>query len=146
MKVVFLDFDGVLLPLPVDGSYDPNLAPSTEAVNNLNILIQLSEAAVVVTSAWRVGRSVQELQSLLSSWGYKFGVYDKIRTDSDEDRGINISNWIFAQDAPNLVKFAVIDDDATDLAKLAKYLVMPKPDVGLQFHDVKEVLRILGEQ
>ncbi len=143
MKVIFLDFDGVLLPLPTDGHYEPDLKPGTEAMNNLNLLIQLTRAEVVVTSAWRVSRTVKELEELLKSWGYKWSVLDKTKNgDGDEDRGYDIQYWL-ANSREVIDAFVVIDDDRTDLELFADKMVSPKPDKGLQFHDVSEAVRIL---
>ena len=127
------------MPIPAGGKREPDLELSTEAVANANILVQVSGARVVVTSSWRIGRSVAELTKLLKSWGCKFFVYDKIPSDDDEDRGGDILAWL-GDDAAHYV---VLDDDPTDLAPVARHLVMPRPDVGLQFHDVQEALRIL---
>ena len=93
-KTIFLDFDGIILPIPAGGKREPDLELSTEAVANANILVQVSGARVVVTSSWRIGRSVAELTKLLKSWGCKFFVYDKIPSDDDEDRGGDILAWL----------------------------------------------------
>ena len=69
MRVVFLDIDGVLLPLPQNGEYDPDLGASKEAMANLNLLVQVTKAEVVVSSSWREERTVAELEALLHSWG-----------------------------------------------------------------------------
>ncbi len=141
-KIIFLDFDGVLIPLPMSGEYDPNLKPSTEAINNLNILVQLTNGDVVVTSAWRKDRTVEELEALLKSWGYKWRVLDKTLTSFDDDRGLEVLQWLSSCEKM-VDAFVVIDDEPTDLDELARNRVMPKPDVGLQFHDVKEAIQIL---
>ena len=64
MRVIFLDWDGVILLISTNGPYDPELKANTEAIGNLNLLVQLTEAEVVVTSNWRNGRSVEQLEAL----------------------------------------------------------------------------------
>ena len=145
MKILFLDFDGVLFPIPADGHLESRLEPSAEAVANLNLLVQLTGARVVVTSAWREDRTVQQLEELLRGWGYAWSVLDKTRATSyEEDRGADVRAWLAYSTEP-VEAFVVVDDEPTDLESLAKHRVMPKPDVGLQFHDVQEAVRMLAE-
>ena len=146
MKIVFLDIDGVLLPLPSNGELDPSPEPSKDAILCLNLLVHSSGAKVVVTSTWRHDRTVEKLNSLLRSWGYVYGVHDKTHSiKGDEDRAADIVHWIKHADE-SVGAFVVIDDAQQDLAILAKHLVRPKPDVGLQLHDVLAATKILNEE
>ena len=143
MRIILLDLDGVILPIPANGHFEPELKPSVEAVNNLNLLVQITNAHIVVTSAWRVGRTVEQLTTLLRGWGVKWGVFGKTRDSrGEENRGALISDWL-ANSREVIDAFVVIDDDRTDLELFADKMVSPKPDVGLQFHDVQEAVRIL---
>lgn len=142
-KIIFLDINGVVLTIPPDGHFEVELEPSANAISNLNLLVQVTGAEVVVTSTWRIGRTVDELESLLKSWGYRGSVLDKTKNgDGDEDRGYDIRNWLSRHEVES---FVVIDDDRTDLEEFARHLVSPRPDVGLQLHDVSEAVRILSE-
>jgi hypothetical protein len=144
VRIIFLDFDGVILPLPSDGHFELNLEVSDEAIKNLNILVQLSEAKVVVSSAWRLTRTPKQLKELLTSWGFKGEVAGKTTSSfGDEDRGADILHWL-SHSTEMVESYVILDDDPTDLGPLAKHLVSVKPDVGLQFHDVLEASRILG--
>ena len=143
MKILFLDIDGVLLPLPSDGHFEAELKPSAEAVNNLNLLVQITGAHIVVTSHWRNGRTIKQLETLLENWGVKWGVFGKTKDSiGDEDRGYDIQYWL-VNSREVIDAFVVIDDDRTDLELFADKMVSPKPDKGLQFHDVSEAVRIL---
>ena len=140
-KIIFLDFDGVLIPLSPDGP-----PASAEAIGNLNLLVQLTEAKVVVTSNWRNGRSVEQLEALPKSWGYKWSVLGKTQDSDgsrgvDEDRGELVESWL-ATNGP-VDAFVIIDDDRTTLEHLAANLVSPSPDKGLQMHDVAEAMHVL---
>ena len=144
MRIILLDLDGVILPIPANGHFEPELKLSTDAVNNLNLLVQITNAHIVVTSAWRVGRTVEQLTTLLRSWGVKWGVFGKTRDSrGEENRGALISDWL-ANSREVIDAFVVIDDDRTDLELFADKMVSPKPDVGLQFHDVQDATRILN--
>lgn len=145
MRVAFLDIDGVLIPLPPNGviNYDPT--PDSGAVKNLNILTTLGKAKIVVSSQWRVDRTLDELKVLLASWGVHAEVVDKtpedVDEDADEDRGLNIFTWLSGRS--DVESFVVIDDETVSLEPLAKKAVFPSPDKGLQFHDALSAIRIL---
>lgn len=139
-KAIFLDFDGVILPLPENREVKEDLRPSTDAIIHLNVLVQLTGAKVIVSSAWRVGKSVEDLQALLSGWGFKGKVVGKTRDSKEGDRGQEILDWV---DEADVDQFVVLDDEGTDLEELSKNLVHVKSDVGIQWHDVQEAARIL---
>ena len=144
MRIIFLDFDGVLIPIPANGGYDPDLGASKEAMANLNLLVQVTKAEVVVSSSWREERTVAELEALLHSWGYRgtvLGKTDDSGGRDSEDRGQSVLDWL--AEHPAVESFVVIDDERTDLEPLARRLVSPSPDKGLQFYDVQEAARIL---
>ena len=71
MKIAFLDFDGVLNSLAFlrrdPGPLD-RLDPT--ALVLLNVLVQRSGADVVISSSWRLQRSLDELRRLLKQLGF----------------------------------------------------------------------------
>jgi hypothetical protein len=144
MLVLFLDINGVLIPLPTSDEQIDDPQPSREAIENLNLLVQVTGANVVISSTWRVDRSVTELDALLKSWGFRYDVLDKTtQSGGDDDRAKDIQTWLDAHHG--VENFVILDDDRQELAELAKHWVMPKPDVGLQLHDVSQAIRILRE-
>jgi hypothetical protein len=147
-KVVFADIDGVLIKLPSNGAWDPEARPSIEPINNFNILLQVSRAKLVITSTWRIGRSVRQLDVLLKSWGVKSPVFDKTpEHEGDSDRGKDIAAWLAKREETSPVTaFVVIDDEGADLQPFARHLVMPNPSFGLQFHDVQHALEMLRRE
>ena len=126
MRVVFLDFDGVLndgfgggLPLLVD---------------RLNRVTQQTGAVIVVHSSWRWGRSVEKLREILRSWGVTGSVCDKCPVPIDykrtadglwvgnedwasfqrgivstDERCIAIQRWL--DEHPEVIKYVIFDDD-----------------------------------
>lgn len=88
-KIIFLDFDGVLNSndwyVRRQDKYDmdavENNYPLSEfdpdAVNRLNTIITLTGAKVVVSSSWRHGRTIEELQTILDSVSFIGEVIDK---------------------------------------------------------------------
>ena len=60
MKVVFIDFDGVLNR--GSGAF------LIEPVTNLNRVTNLTGAVIVIHSSWRYGRTVDELREMVDFW------------------------------------------------------------------------------
>ena len=144
IRPIFLDFDGVILPIPANGKWDPDPQPSPEAIKNLNIIAQIGKADIIVTSSWRANRTVKELARLMASWGFTGKVLDKTTsTFGDDNRGADIGSWL--GQAEDVESFVVIDDEGTDLEQFASRRVMPKADVGLQFHDASFAIMVLNQ-
>lgn len=72
MKVIFLGYDGVIVTAPTRyASGDP------WCIYWLNYIIEHTGASIVVSSTWRMGRTLAELQKQLNEWGVKGTVIDK---------------------------------------------------------------------
>ena len=133
MKVVFLDFDGVINRN--SGRW------LVELVERLNRITDQTGAKIVVHSSWRADRSVEELRRGLTTYHYgqpvTGEVYDatpfpvhsmtpagiwvddggwadfKGDIESNDERCISIQRWLDAH--PGLVTKYVILDDSPDL-------------------------------
>src|SRR5262245_61339122 len=66
-RVIFLDFDGVLAPIRQWDRYG-DLDPG--CVRVLNEIVAGGDAEVVVSSTWRHGKTVAELQTMLDAEGF----------------------------------------------------------------------------
>ena len=97
-----------------------------------------------MTSSWRANRTVKELARLMASWGFTGKVLDKTTsTFGDDNRGADIGSWL--GQAEDVESFVIIDDEGTDLEQFASRRVMPKADVGLQFHDASFAIMVLNQ-
>lgn len=80
--LIFLDFDGVLNSqlwyVKTKGSRERDDL-DTQAISFLNELIAETGAKVVVSSTWRLGRTVEELQEILDRNGFKGEIIGKTR-------------------------------------------------------------------
>ena len=65
MKVVFLDFDGV-----INIKDFSELKFDSNCIKNLNKIIKQTNADVVISSAWRNNYTLDELQELLGNSGF----------------------------------------------------------------------------
>lgn len=168
MKVVFLDFDGVLNQ--GHGPGHPNM------VRNLNKVTRRTGAGIVVHSSWRYGRSVPTLRTILADWGVKGEVIDAapvpqevetrsgsicITTESalafmqglpeefrrveslwEYERACAIQLWL-DHHGKDVTHFVILDDH-DNFAHLGSKHVRTKLNVGLTPEQADKAIRILG--
>lgn len=136
-RVVFLDIDGVLAPIRRWDRYG-DLDPGCTRV--LNEIVAGAGAEVVVSSTWRHGKSVTELQEMLAAAGFIGCVIDKTPVGTPgAERGDEIAAWL----AEHPVGSYVIIDDHSDMGELRSRLVLTHPARGLQPADVPRAIEIL---
>ena len=136
-RVIFLDIDGVLAPIRRWDRYE-DLDPA--CIQRLNEIVAEGGADVVVSSTWRHGKTVAELQGMLDAQGFAGRVLDKTPTNiPGASRGDEIAAWL-AEHA--VVGFVIIDDHA-DMGELRTHLVQTQPSRGLQPADVPRALAML---
>jgi len=140
MKVIFLDFDGPIIPLM---SHDPSPRGIQEkawpaCVEQLNRVTEQTGAVIVVSSRWRWGGESNVVE-LLDMWGVKAKVIGitpilEERWTADNPlwqaviRGDEIQAWL---DANEPVESFVILDDAADMGHLASRLVQTPFETGI---------------
>lgn len=135
--MVFLDIDGVLAPIRRWDRYG-DLDPA--CVRVLNEIVARGGADVVVSSTWRYGKTVAELQDILQEQGFAGRILDKTPAgDSGADRGGEIAAWL----ATHAVEGYVIIDDHVDVGELGAHLVQTHPAHGLQPADAARALAVL---
>jgi hypothetical protein len=135
-RVVFLDIDGVLAPIRRWDRYG-DLEPACIAV--LNEIVAGARADVVVSSTWRHGKTVAELQVMLEAEGFNGRVVDKTPTAPGATRGEEIAAWL----AEHAVGGYVIIDDHIDMGQLRTKLVLTHPGHGLRPADARRAIEIL---
>ncbi len=123
MKIIFLDIDGVMNNVPFykanknvcgDNEIDP------QAILWLNDLIKETDAKVVVSSTWRLNRTVEELQKILEDRGFVGEVIGKTPNLHNDYtlRGNEILKWM--KDNEKLIgcyyayyeTYVIFDDDS----------------------------------
>lgn len=152
MKIIFLDFDGVIVTLEsmfsrrFEGklkeggiSHDPL---SYLAVHFLNDIIEETGAKVVVSSVWRMGNTEQELQNILNKAGFKGEVIGRTPIRHIE-RGLEIQEWMDNHADLNIESFVILDDDS-DMKHLMKYLVNTDSEFGLRYEHKIQAIKILN--
>jgi len=144
MKVLFLDFDGVLnlFPSPSrSGSFDK------EACINLEMLLnRVPDLKIVVSSSWRT-YGLDAIRDILKSNGIDpRRVLDITGHEESKDerdhRGFQVENWL--KKHPKVKQYAIVDDHA-DFVPLKSKLVQTKPTLGLTQDIAERLLEILGK-
>jgi hypothetical protein len=154
MKVIFLDFDGVLnswawleecakkYPNRVFGAitFDPLTHIDEGAVAVLEDVVKKSGAVVVISSTWRKIHHVDDIRSFLKTKGFTGSVID-ITPTLYSKRGLEIQKWL--DQNPQVTDFVIIDDDS-DMEHLMHKLVQTHCDFGLQPQHTNAILANLG--
>jgi HAD domain in Swiss Army Knife RNA repair proteins len=151
MKILFLDFDGVLNSgafIDVRG-YAPGTLDQA-AVARLNDVLARTGARVVVSSTWRLGYSIEQLRDILGRHGFEgevIGVTPRLGPESGfsfqrTPRGREVQAWLDAQAEPPEA-IAIVDDDE-DMAHLDGRLVRTDFETGLLDEHVERLVALLG--
>ena len=144
MKIIFLDFDGVLNKFSDTESL---LYLSKECVGNLNTLIERSGAKIVISSCWRAHHPMEDLKQILINAGFKYvdhiiGVTpDLIYEPRKTCRGEEISKWL-KESNENVESFVIIDDD-DDMDPFMHLLVQTNCDNGLTTDEMERALLVI---
>jgi hypothetical protein len=140
--VIFLDIDGVLNQGYefIKGGPRRELKTFVDpaCIERLNAIVEATGAVVVISSTWRVGRPVFQLQ--LDMAGVHFNGRTVGRTDclpcefhapaecSEAHRGTEIGKWL--EEHPMVTKFCILDDDS-DMGPFWPWLVHVQGRTGL---------------
>lgn len=148
MKVIFLDFDGVLNSVEYwrRGSHrdanDTSLMLDPAAVGLVNQIVRRTGAKVVISSSWRILPSMRANEALnrCGFIGDIIGETPNLR-DGVLVRGHEIQAWLDAH--PEVKAFVILDDDS-DMAHLAGNLVKTVHAVGITQANADAAVLTLG--
>jgi hypothetical protein len=165
VKILFLDIDGVLNSHP---PLDPEVMCGTfdrDKVQRLNHVLRVTDARIVLSSAWRylVHRfemNLAGLDWLLRSHGVLAGrLLCVTRKDTmqrppyggdpagwpiDDERGQQITEWL--RKVGRLDAYAVVDDLDLGIRAAGHPFVQTVGSVGLTDADAAKLVAMLGEQ
>jgi Swiss Army Knife RNA repair-like protein len=159
VKVVFLDFDGVLNSVRYhraryesgsDMHEGRGARPclDREAVKVLNSITESTNAVVVVTSTWRTGTPRVKLSEWLRDAGFEGIVLGATMRFPGQPRGAEIQDWLDqAAQHPShrlgpVTHFVILDDD-TDMLDLYPKLVHIDDEAGLTAEYLPAILKHL---
>ena len=138
MKVIFLDIDGVLNSRDYDArcalTGGDLMRPDPKLVVRLLAAIQPFDAKIVLTSSWRLDRTIK----------WPFPVYDVTpRGDAFGTRAEEIDAWL-ADDTPCLMRadvetFVILDDEPDAGITHPDRFIQTDPRTGLTTEDADRI-------
>lgn len=147
MKVIFLDFDGVLNSDRYIARQGGGMAIDPEKLVLIKHLVDATDARIVLTTSWRThwdrdltrcDSTGQEMTRLFSACGLE--IWDK--TPQLQNREAEIRAWLDAH--PETSQFAVLDDRLLSAPFLREHFVKTSNYFGgLEEGDVKKAAEIL---
>lgn len=155
MKIVFLDFDGPIIPLM---SHKPSRRNEMEkawppCVAALNRITDTTGAKIVVSSTWRAD-GVMKTKDRLTAWGVTapiIGLTPHLWENPElfcghKARGLEIAAFIESYEKRGRGKvesFVILDDDA-DMEHLLPFLIQTPFDIGLTEADADKAIDMLN--
>ena len=142
MKIVFLDFDGPIIPIMSHEHQRPLMEKAwPSCVAALNRITETTGAKIVISSSWRWGKDYEgnDCTGLLRAWGVRGEVIGQTpiletawKPGSNlwiaVPRGEEIRAWLKSRD--DVERYVILDDDA-DMCDLAHRLIQTPFETGI---------------
>lgn len=153
IKVIFLDIDGVLIPVSGTGNNGFN----GRNIDNLNELIKKTGAKIVISSDWR-DKGIDYVKNVLYNSGVRgdiigmtprFKINDEIYGEIKVPRGLEIQKWIEkfnSFDGKNLdyvLNYVILDDHMDMLVEQLDHMIEIDQSKGFDGKALKDALTIL---
>lgn len=142
MKVLFLDIDGVLnseawYRARPDGPWSEAREIDPEAMWILRALVRMADCQIVISSSWRIGRTLDELRALLPG----LPIIDRTPTKTTaETRGAEVNAWL--EKHPEVTAHAILDDNSDFYDD--QPLVRTEWKIGLRPRHAERVVQLLS--
>lgn len=160
-KILFLDFDGVLLPDPLaqeqanqgltHANYLDKVVFDHQCVSNLMHILNTTQAEIVLSTSWAMGHSFSQITSCLERNGisteHVFEWEDPSERSYMTPRKLSshrvneIHRWL--ADHPEITNWVAVDD-ITGIASLGPRAIVTDPTVGLSHSDAAKAIAMLG--
>lgn len=144
MKVIFLDFDGVVLPFGHTNAQTKviiNFSPACKE-HLSKIIDAVPEAKIVISSAWRKW-GIDTLRKIFDENQLNSKKVIDVTGNENGDRGYQIQCWMDRN--PGVEAFVIIDDNS-DMGELVSKLVKTNSFVGLTSKNADQAISILKEK
>jgi hypothetical protein len=144
-NIIFLDIDGVMNSNNhlVESKAHEYLEFDPICVESLKKILKETNAKIVISSTWRIKRSLEELKRIFSIYdisNYIIGVTPNLW----KERGHEIQEYIDIH--KNIIKKFVIIDDDSDMEHLMPYLVKINYLNGLTNEEAERVINYFKEE
>ena len=151
MKIIFLDFDGVV------STYEKRWHLDPAKLTLVNTIVWQTDARIVVTSSWKVGkRKVDDFkEELFGSFlvddknneafkRFVKNIYD-ITDSKGPDRGSEIQRWLDAHEE-EVENYVILDDDSDMLEDQLFNFVQTDTYEGITEREVKLCKKVLTDK
>jgi HAD domain in Swiss Army Knife RNA repair proteins len=161
-RVIFTDIDGCLCLEDSDYFYF-----DSDCLARLQHITEITDSYIVISSAWRVGQSIQSLRDIFSIQGDTYGIYKGPRPYFDVSRiigktlslhigrqdetsvlwgrGYEIDSWLKdTKDKLSIEKFLIIDDEIADLKTFKANTLKTNCKTGITEEIAQEAIRRLS--
>jgi hypothetical protein len=149
---ILLDIDGVLVITPawrtVEHLSDGFLKFNERAASNLSKIIDLTNAAIVLTTTHRINYSVDKWRELFETRGIfpsSVAKLNDLKMISDMvDRATEIKEWVDKES--NDKNYVIIDDDLSINGlptSIKEKFILTKPMIGLDDEATRQAIKIL---
>lgn len=141
MRVIFLDFDGVLNPgkhaARLHKLWKQGKAKSRDEYGQLfnehcvflaEVLVDTTEAKVVISSTWRKRLSLEQLRDMFKVRGITIDIYD-VTPSLNTIRGEEIECWLLEHD--EVESYVIIDDNSDMLPEQKPHFIQCSSKTGL---------------
>lgn len=152
MNVIMLDIDGVLNSVNSTVAFNA-LGFSREhpsrldlcAIGLLKRLCDKTDAKIVISSTWRIGRTVEDMIEIFKGYGWDAPIIDMTgRGGVGSCRGDEIKEWLDSQ--TNVHNYVILDDDSDMLESQSDHFVHCMNLYGFRAHELCIALNILGHR
>lgn len=137
MKLVFLDFDGVLVNREALMRGFPGYG-HPDCVAALNKILDQTGAKIVVSSSWRF-EGLEAMRQHLKAWGVRARPIAMTPTIF-ASRGMEIDKYLRLHGRPE--SFVILDDDS-DMEPYKDRLVQTEFEAGLTIRDAERAIELL---
>lgn len=161
-KIIFLDVDGVLNHATfyrnrkIDQKQQEQTYPLCEidpvCVGYLSSLVEQTGAKVVISSYWRNGRTIQEMQNILNYHGFTGEIIDFTPVLRNDEclRGNEILKWVkdnkelIGSEYHNYYNYVILDDDSDMLYWQKDNFILVDSFIGITPQTVFKAKQILN--
>lgn len=113
-----------------------------EAVSRFNRIVDSVDPDIVISSAWRVSCTFQQIADVFSVNEIRGRLCDFTPRIPGTPRGFEIESWIAARKA-RIDRVCILDDES-DMDRMQRYLVQTSWDQGIQDIHVNAVIQMLN--
>ena len=151
IKIIFLDFDGVITTVDSKWGLDPNKLIILEKI------LKKTDAKLVISSSWRRATVEKTIEKLMDEKGHFMnnmifpfcdriiGVTDLIMEYGKHAiRGIEIKRWLEDNMKDKEYRYIILDDDTDMLAEQIPYFINTDGWNGLSNLDMIQAIKILN--